>query len=60
MIYLNRELQTKLNELTPRNKSMLEQFLLEIGSAKRSSEKQDAVMKLRSQIREIVAEEEQT
>lgn len=59
MIYLNKELQARLNELTPRNKNLLEQFLFDIGTAKRSSEKQDAVTRLRSQVREIVAEEEQ-
>lgn len=59
MAYLNKELQDRLNQLSSTNKQLLEQFLFDISTAKRDTEKQDAVRKLRSKIREIVAREEQ-
>lgn len=58
MSYLNKELQIRLNQLSPLNKKLLEQFISDIGSASNSTEKQDAVNKLRSQIREFVSKEE--
>lgn len=58
MVFLNSELQNRLNELTPTNKQLLEQFLFDISMANTDTEKQDAVTRLRSKIREIVAMEE--
>ncbi|MEM5687275.1 hypothetical protein AAHB49_16220 [Bacillus cereus] len=55
MAYLNKELQERINNLSPLNKKLLEQFLLDINAAKLESEKRDAVTRLRSKIREIVA-----
>ncbi len=55
MAYLNKELQERINNLAPLNKKLLEQFLLDINAAKLESEKRDAVTRLRSKIREIVA-----
>lgn len=54
MAYLNKELQERINNLSPLNKKLLEQFLLDINAAKLESEKRDAVTRLRSKIREIV------
>jgi len=59
MAYLNKELQDRLDQLTPTNKQLLEQFLFDISIARQNTEKQDAVTRLRSKIREIVAREEQ-
>lgn len=58
MAYLNQHLMNKLNTLTPRNKELLEQFLIDLSQANNEIEKRDAVTRLRSRIREIVAEEE--
>lgn len=58
MSYLNRELQNRLEQLSPLNKELLTQFLSEIGDANMDSEKQDAVTRLRSKIREHVSQEE--
>jgi len=55
MAYLNKELQERVNKLSPLNKSLLERFLLDINVARLESEKIDAVTKVRSRIREIVA-----
>lgn len=55
MAYLNKELQERINNLSSLNKKLLEQFLLDINVAKLESEKRDAVTRLRSKIREIVA-----
>jgi len=52
---LNKELQERVNKLSPLNKSLLERFLLDINVARLESEKIDAVTKVRSRIREIVA-----
>ena len=54
MAYLNKELQERVNSLSPLNKKLLEQFLVDINAAKLESEKRDAVARLRSKIREIV------
>jgi len=58
MSYLNRELQNRLEQLPNLNKDILTQFLIDIGDANMDSEKQDAVTKLRSKIREYVSQEE--
>lgn len=55
MGYLNKELQERINELSPLNKELLERFLRDISKAKLDSEKRDTVSRLRSKIREIVA-----
>lgn len=55
MAYLNKELQERLNQLSLTNKQLLEKFLLDISTARLDSEKNDAVTRLRSKIREIVA-----
>lgn len=55
MAYLNKELQNRINNLSPLNKKLLEQFLIDINAARLESEKRDAVTRLRSRIREIVA-----
>ena len=55
MAYLNKELQERINKLSPLNKKLLEQFLIDINAAKLDSEKRDTVTRLRSKIREIVA-----
>ena len=55
MAYLNKELQERINKLSPLSKKLLEQFLLDINAAKLESEKRDAVTRLRSKVREIVA-----
>ena len=58
MSYLNKELQNRLEELSDLNKDLLTQFLKDIGDASIDSEKQDAVTRLRSRIREHVSQEE--
>lgn len=58
MSYLNKELQNRLDELSDLNKELLTQFLKDIGDASIESEKQDAVTRLRSRIREHVSQEE--
>lgn len=58
MSYLNKELQNRLEELSDLNKELLTQFLKDIGDASIESEKQDAVTRLRSRIREHVSQEE--
>lgn len=58
MNYLNRELLSRLDELSPINKKLLTQFLIDIGDSKLDSEKKDAVTGLRSRIREYVSREE--
>jgi len=58
MSYLNRELQNRLEQLAKLNKDILTQFLIDIGDANVDSEKQDAVTRLRSRIREYVSQEE--
>jgi hypothetical protein len=55
MAYLNKELQKRINNLSSLNKKLLEQFLIDINAARLESEKRDAVTRLRSKIREIVA-----
>lgn len=55
MAYLNKELQERLNQLSQTNKQLLEKFLLDISTARLDSEKNDAVTRLRSKIREMVA-----
>lgn len=55
MAYLNKELKERINKLSPLSKELLEQFLLDINTAKLESEKRDALTRLRSKIREIVA-----
>lgn len=55
MAYLNKELRERINKLSPLNKELLGQFLLDINAAKLESEKRDTVARLRSKIREIVA-----
>lgn len=58
MSYLNKELQNRLDKLSPLNKELLTQFLSDIADANMESEKQDAVTRLRSKIREYVSQEE--
>jgi hypothetical protein len=58
MSYLNRELLNRLDQLSDLNKELLTQFLSDIGDAKLDSEKQDAVSRLRSKVREYVSREE--
>lgn len=58
MAYLNKHLMTKLDSLTPRNKQLLEQLLIDLSQAGNDIEKRDAITRLRTRIREIVAEEE--
>lgn len=58
MISLNKELQERLDKLSPRNNELLESFLTDISNAENDVEKNDAVTRLRTRVREIVAKDE--
>lgn len=58
MTSLNKELKERLDKLSPRNNELLESFLTDISNAENDVEKNDAVTRLRTRVREIVAKDE--
>lgn len=57
MTVLNKELITRLNDLSSTNCELLTSFLTDLTKAQTEAEKRDATMKLNAKIRELVVKE---